>query len=178
MALASGHCVIATTPRLLLRLFEMSDAETLHRVVFGDAAVMRYGMGMKTLDETRRWIVKHRRNYEQFRLGKWAVVLRDTNELIGYCGFTAQKMIDDVAETELGYRLAQTHWGNGFATEAATAARDYAFHTLKLPRIIALIDPANTPSIRVAEKLGMQYERDVLLDGYTHPDQLYAINAD
>ena len=66
------------------------------------------------------------------------------------------------AEIEIGYRLARAHWGQGYATEAVTAVRDYAFAALEMPRLIALIDPANTTSIRVAEKAGMRYEADVM----------------
>ena len=59
--------------------------------------------------------------------------------------------------------------------EAARAVRDYAFDTLCLERLIAIIDPANVASIRVAEKLGMRYEADVSFEGYSHPDRVYAV---
>jgi RimJ/RimL family protein N-acetyltransferase len=55
------------------------------------------------------------------------------------------------------------------------AIRDYAFGTLNLKRLIALIDPGNAASIRVAEKIGLRYEKDVLLEGYSHPDRVYAM---
>lgn len=167
--------IILKTPRLVLRQFELDDAEATHSAVFGDPEVMRYGMGIKSLEQTRQWIEKHKRNYKHFGLGKWAAVLRDTNELIGYCGFTPQKMIDGRAEVELGYRLAQAHWKKGHAIEAATAARDHAFQTLDIPRFIALIEPANQRSILIAERLGMAYVKDVMLEGYTHPDRLYVL---
>ena len=57
------------------------------------------------------------------------------------------------------------------------AARDYAFDTLGLSRLIALIDPANAASIRVARKAGMHYETDVMMPGYTYPDHLYSIQS-
>jgi RimJ/RimL family protein N-acetyltransferase len=56
-----------------------------------------------------------------------------------------------------------------------TAVRDYAFKTLGIQRLIAIIDPANIASIRVAEKVGMNYEQDVMFEGYAHPDRVYAI---
>lgn len=68
----------------------------------------------------------------------------------------------------------RAHWGRGLATEATTAVRDLAFDTLKLDRLIALIDPANARSIRVAEKIGMSHEADVMQHGYTHADHVYA----
>jgi RimJ/RimL family protein N-acetyltransferase len=67
----------------------------------------------------------------------------------------------DRAEVEIGWLLAREHWGDGYATEAAVAARDWAFTELGLPRLVSLILPGNDRSVRVAEKLGETYERDV-----------------
>src|SRR5205814_3833493 len=61
-------------------------------------------------------------------------------------------------EVEIGWMLGAGYWGQGYATEAATAVRDYAFEQLGLPRLVCLIYPDNQPSIRVAEELGMQRE--------------------
>ena len=81
-------------------------------------------------------------------------------------------------EVEIGYRLTRTMWGNGYGTEAACVVRDYAFESLALKRLIAMIDPDNFSSIRVAEKLGMHYEREIMLEGYTHPDHVYVMTLD
>ncbi len=83
--------------------------------------------------------------------------------------------IDGVAEFEIGYRLIRSVWGNGYATEAAIAVRDHAFTVLNLTRLVALIEPVNNRSIRVAEKLGMKYEKDVFLPDYDHADHLYSM---
>lgn len=66
-------------------------------------------------------------------------------------------------------------WGLGFASEAVAATRDYAWTALKLPKLVAFIDPANVASIRVVEKVGFAFERDVMLEGYDHPDRVYSI---
>jgi RimJ/RimL family protein N-acetyltransferase len=167
--------LIAETPRLLLRHFDVADADAL-RHVFGDPAVMHFGPGVQTpqwLDEwLRTWID---RRYAAWGFGMWAVVEKSSGAVIGYCGLTQFNNPCAPDDVELGYRLARAHWGQGYATEAATATRDHAFAALALPRIIAMIDPRNTASLRVAAKLGMRYERDVLLEGYTHPDGVYAI---
>jgi RimJ/RimL family protein N-acetyltransferase len=97
--------------------------------------------------------------------------------VIGYCGLFAFPDINGRPEIEIGYRLERAAWGNGYATEAACAVRDYAFAILQIPRLIALIDPANVASIRVAEKIGMRYEQEVLLPGYTHPDHVYVVTG-
>ncbi len=68
-------------------------------------------------------------------------------------------------------------WGKGYATEAASAVRDFAFGMLGIKRRIAMIDPANLASIRVATKIGMKYEKEAIFAGYTHPDHVYAITC-
>jgi len=97
--------------------------------------------------------------------------------VIGYCGLFFFPDVNGQSEVELGYRLAKSAWGQGYATESARAVRDYAFATLGLKRLIAMIDPSNLASIKVAQKIGMQYEKDVIFAGYTHPDLVYAIHA-
>jgi len=97
---------------------------------------------------------------------------------MGYCGLFYFPDVGGQPETEIGYRLARAYWGRGYATEAARAVRDYAFDTLRLQRLIAMIDPQNGASIRVAEKLGMVYEKEVMFAGYTHPDRVYVIERE
>jgi RimJ/RimL family protein N-acetyltransferase len=93
--------------------------------------------------------------------------------LIGYCGFFSQ-IVDDVEEIELGYRLHPDHWGQGLATEAARAVRDYGFDDLKLPRLISLIHPNNVASRRVAEKNGMTPEKETVFRCF--PTIVYSIS--
>jgi ribosomal-protein-alanine N-acetyltransferase len=80
--------------------------------------------------------------------------------LVGNCGLL-EKEVEGRAEVELVYLIAYDAWGRGYATEAAAAVRDHALGVLGLSRLIALIKPENAASERVAEKLGMQLERDV-----------------
>jgi hypothetical protein len=167
--------IIAESERLLIRHFHPFDADALDRV-FGDAEVMRYGFGAQTPDWVRAWLRDCLQNYQQIGFGVWAVVEKQQREVIGYCGLTALAEVDGQPEIEIGYRFARAHWERGFATEAARAVRDYAFDVLCLPRLVALIDPQNAASIRVAEKLGMQHEKEVLLEGYSYPDRLYALD--
>jgi RimJ/RimL family protein N-acetyltransferase len=82
---------------------------------------------------------------------------------------------DGRREIELGYRIARPYWGQGLATEAAGAAVRYAFDQLMLERVVSSIDGKNTASIRVAEKIGMSYQRDIeLKDG--RRAQLYSVH--
>jgi [ribosomal protein S5]-alanine N-acetyltransferase len=169
--------IIAQTERLVLRHLHVLDHEPMLRV-FGDREVMRFGDGVQTGEWVRRWIASCLQHYyQQWGFGPYAVVERRSREVIGYCGLVFFPDLDGQAEVELGYRLARSWWGYGYATEAALAVRDYALQTLCLKRLIALIDPANTASIRVATKLGMRYERPIMLEGYSHPDHVYAMTA-
>ena len=167
--------VIVETDRLVIRLFSLSDAGAMHSI-FGDPEVMRFGDGVQTVEWVQEWLRSCLENYRQkSRIGPWAVIEKNSESVIGYCGLFYFPDVCGQPETELGYRLARRHWGRGYATEAARAVLNYAFNTLHLPRLIAIIDPQNVRSIRVVEKLGMHYEKDVMFKGYTHPDHVYAI---
>jgi len=167
---------ILETDRLALRPFCLADADQL-RGVFEDPEVMRFGDGVQNLAWIIEWIGRRLDEYCQASgIEIWAVTENHNDQLISYCGLHLFPDVCGRPETEVGYRLARPHWGNGYATEAALAVRNHAFETLRLTRLISLIDPQNVRSIRVAEKLGMQFEQDVTLPGYTHPDRVYAIN--
>ncbi|MGE5642803.1 MAG: GNAT family N-acetyltransferase [Byssovorax cruenta] len=166
--------VIVKTERLILRYFEPIDSEAMMDV-FGDAEVMRFGDGVQTREWVEAWLRTCLENYQRRGFGPYAVVEQSTGDVIGYCGLFYFPDMHGQPEIELGYRLRRAAWGQGYATEAARLVRDYAFHTLHIKRLIALIDPDNVPSIRVAEKIGMHYESEVMLEGYDHPDHVYVI---
>ncbi len=167
--------VILETERLILRHFHRLDDQAMYRV-FGDADVMRYGDGVQTeawvRDWLRGWIES---GYQKWGFGPWAVVEKSRRETMGYCGLFYFPDACGQPEIEIGYRLARAFWGQGYATEAVLAVRDYGFNILRLPRLIAMIDPQNAASIRVAEKVGMHDEKDVMFEGYTHPDRVYVM---
>jgi [ribosomal protein S5]-alanine N-acetyltransferase len=170
----SNYC-IATTERLSLRHFHILDRDPMYRI-FGDPEVMHFGDGVQTMEWIHNWLrtcLEH--YYQTWGFGPYAVVERQRQEMIGYCGLFFFPDINGQAEVEIGYRLARSAWGRGYATEAARAVRDFAFTTLEIKRLIAMIDPDNVASIRVAEKIGMRYEKDVMLEGYTHPDHVYVV---
>ncbi len=162
------------TSRLLLRAVHIRDAGAFDEV-FGDLEVMRFSSGTKTKAEVREWIQRCLTHYyPEWGHGPLSVVEKTSGEVIGYCGLFYFPNIDGRPEIEVGYRLRTAFWGKGFATEAALRVQDYAFSELGKKRLIAMVDPGNLASIGVALKLGMEYEKDVMLDGFTHPDRLYA----
>jgi [ribosomal protein S5]-alanine N-acetyltransferase len=163
------------TERLILRYFHILDSEAMFRI-FGDAEVMRYGNGVQSREWVRDWLrncIEH--DYQSWGFGPYAVIEKSDGNVLGYCGLFYFSDIDGQAEIEIGYRLARSAWGKGYATEAALAVRDFAFTSLGIQRLIAMIDPANVASIRVAEKIGMNYEKEIMFEGYSHPDHVYAI---
>jgi RimJ/RimL family protein N-acetyltransferase len=167
--------IIIETERLVLRHFRLTDVEAMNRV-FGDAEVMRFGDGVQTSQWVHDWLHRCLETYRQKSgIGPWAVEKKDGANTIGYCGLFHIPDVCGQPEVEIGYRLARDYWGQGYAMEAVLAVRDYGFKTLAIPRLIAMIDPQNVASIRVAEKVGMRYEKDVMFEGYTHPDHVYAI---
>lgn len=169
--------IIARTERLFLRHFHIFDHELMFRV-FGDTEVMRFGNGVQTKEFIQSWLMSCLDNYyRRWGFGPYAVVEHDSREVIGYCGLFFLPDVNGQPEIEVGYRLARAKWGHGYATEAAQAVRDFAFQTLGVKRLIAMIDPVNYASVRVAQKLGMQYEQEIMFDDYSHPDHIYVITA-
>jgi [ribosomal protein S5]-alanine N-acetyltransferase len=143
--------------------------------VFGDVEVMRFGDGVQTREWVATWLQTCSERYQKQGFGPYAVVEKNERKVIGYCGLFYFPDVNGRPEIEIGYRLARCAWGQGYATEAAGAVRDYAFQMLDLSRLIAIVDPCNAASIRVAEKIGMRYESEVMFAGYTHSDHVYGI---
>jgi hypothetical protein len=167
--------IIARTARLTLRRIDAFDADALAGV-FCDAEVMRFGDGAQTPAWVADWVAtRDAECYTPWGFGPWAVARNTDDAVLGYCGLFLFADLAGRAEVEIGYRLARPYWGQGYATEAAMAARDVALGRLGITRLVALIDPANGASIAVARKLGMRYEREVMMPGYTHADHLYTL---
>ena len=146
------------TPRLVLREITEGDAPAL-LAIYRDPAVARFlGPPPGSLEAERANIAAHRARYYARRgYGLWAVVRRDTGELVGRCGLLDAE-IAGREEVEVSYLLAPPYWGRGLATEAAGAALAYAAGPLALDRVVAVIAPENARSRRVAERLGMRRE--------------------
>lgn len=146
-----------TTSRLTLR--EMTDADLDDiAALLGDEDVMRYYPRPYTRSEARDWIAWNQRNYRDHGFGLWIINLRSDGEFVGECGLTFQH-VDGVDELEVGYHVRTSMQGQGYATEAAAAARDFARDMRGFGRLIAIINPLNVPSQHVAAKIGLQPEK-------------------
>ena len=144
------------TDRLLLREFTLDDTEAFYQMCT-DPAVTRYtgDPGMASPDEARAGLLSRPiADYQKHGFGRWACVLKESGLVIGFAGL---KFLDDLQETDIGYRFLSANWGKGLATEACRPIMRYGFEVLKLECIIGLVDPANVASVRVLEKLGLTY---------------------
>jgi [ribosomal protein S5]-alanine N-acetyltransferase len=155
-----------TTPRLILRPLTLNDLEGFQEIR-GDAETMRYYPQVYTRSETEARIHRALDSYARGIPDFWAVTLKDTAEFVGVCGIKLQ-VVDGVPEKEIGYLFQRRHWHQGYATEAATAWRDYGFDVLHEPYLISLIRPVNHPSQRVAQRVGMVRTRTVIFEGLEH----------
>jgi [ribosomal protein S5]-alanine N-acetyltransferase len=157
---------ILETPRLILREFSPDDTDSLGAVL-SDAETMHFYPAPLDRTGVEEWIARNRRRYSKDGHGLWAMVLKSTGGLIGDCGLTVQS-VDNTDKIEIGYHVRRDHWGQGLATEAARACRDYGFARLPVDHLISLIRPENLPSRRVAEKTGMTIWKKVMRANLPH----------
>ncbi|MEZ5977719.1 MAG: GNAT family N-acetyltransferase [Planctomycetota bacterium] len=153
-----------TTPRLTLRAMVPDDAAAFH-ALNSNAEVMRYTHEpLSKSVEIARERIRAYPDFDTIGYGRWACVLRETGAVIGFCGL---KWLDDLEETDVGYRFLPEHWGRGLATEACAASIRFGFEEIGLERIIGLTLPENQGSIRVLEKCGLEFEGEIEFDGIT-----------
>lgn len=164
--------IIAETPRLFLRHLTLDDLDFMAGLL-DDPDVMRFSLGRMTREQVKTLIETCLAAYEKNEPSLWGIEDKTDHRLIGYCGHY-RRDLEGKEEVEVAYRLAPEHWGRGFAAEAVKAACDYAFAKLGLERLIAFVEPANTPSIRVAEKCGMTLEKQIIK--WDRPFLVYAIH--
>ena len=143
------------TARLRLRLMQPGDVDAL-LCIFADPNVMA-AFQTPPFDRTQmtQWVQRNLEHQIAHDYGLFSVILKADSLLIGDCGLEVID-VDGTQMAELGYDFRSDYWNQGYATEAAQAVRDYAFEQLQIPRLISLIRVGNTPSRRVAEKIGMR----------------------
>jgi RimJ/RimL family protein N-acetyltransferase len=171
------------TERLVLRIPEPEDRDG-YAEMWGDPEVVRF-LGGTTVapDEVPAGIDRMLGQWERHGVGLFSVVRKDDDRLVGRVGYllwdterwvhAMREELEGDLELEIGWTLIRAFWNQGYATEAAIACRDHAFDELGRERVISLIAPENVASIRVAEKIGESYERDVELG--LGPVRLYSL---
>lgn len=145
------------TSRLALKVAGEADFEGA-LALLGDAEVMRFVGSGKPLarDEAQAWLAERELGRQGAGLGCFAVMERATAGLIGLGGLERLPLSEHV---EVFYLFGRSHWGMGYATEAAGALVRYGLEGCGLERVGASFDPENEASIRVARKVGMRFER-------------------
>ena len=155
--------MILETERLILHPWQSADW-TEFRPIATDPEVMRYITGgIPWSDEKIRSFVDRQVTLLADRgFCRWKLIEKGTGNVIGFCGVG---MWRDGLDPEIGWWLARRCWGQGLATEAATAALRDIFERVKLDRVVSIAMPANTASTRIMQKLGLEFDRQFESEG-------------
>ena len=165
--ISSGVTVIIETERLTLDEITFSDILAVKKIV-QDKDVMFHAYGYIFTDEQAYgWLNKQTERYKKYGFGKWGVSIKETNEIIGLCGFSMQEWKDRQV-FELGYFFQKAYWHKGFATEAASACLKYAFSILNKSEVFSIISKTNIPSQNVAKRIGMNICGEFVKENIPH----------
>ncbi|MBP3039218.1 GNAT family N-acetyltransferase [Bacillaceae bacterium Marseille-Q3522] len=145
---------IIETERLYLRELVLTDKKELSKVL-SDPESMQYYPHPFSDKKVESWIQWNIENYKKYNHGLWAVIRKEDEVFLGDCGITMQN-IDGEILPEIGFHIIKDYWKKGYATEAALACKEFAFHTLHYRKIISYTTVRNIPSQKVAEKIGME----------------------
>ena len=174
---------VLNTDRLILRPWQTQDREPF-AVINRDPAVMQFMPAPLSAEESDAFVDRIEAHFNQHGFGLWAAQLRNPDQFIGYVGLAVPGFqAAFMPAVEIGWRLASDFWHRGLATEGARAVVDHAFNVLELPALVSFTVPANLPSRRVMEKIGMIHnpseDFDHPLLPYGHPLRhhvLYRLN--
>ncbi|MDO6610707.1 GNAT family N-acetyltransferase [Shewanella sp. 1_MG-2023] len=158
--------IIIETERLIIREFNLGDTKAV--LEFNSEEVNRYtgDAGMCNNIEDAKNIIQDiwLAEYQKYGFARWAVELKATNQVIGFCGFKNDSRINAV---DIGYRLHPDFWGKGYATEANLACIEYAKKHMDLDIIYGEVVNLNLGSVNIIEKLGMSFIREYQEDDFT-----------
>lgn len=144
--------MLIETDRIFLRKFELNDAQKMWELN-SDPEVMRYtGDPPFESVDTALEFLKSYQEYEKSGFGRWAVINKKENNFVGWCGLKQHDRYVDI-----GFRFFKAEWGKGYASESALACTHYAFNALNLEELVGRVASENKASVRVLEKLHMQF---------------------
>lgn len=167
--------IILETKRLRLQQAAINDAEFILKILNDPSFIRNIGdRKVRSLDDARDYTTnKLIASYEKFGFGMYLVILKDTGMPAGICGLVKRDGLEDV---DIGYAFLPQYWSKGYATEAAMAVKEYAKNTIGLKRLVAITDPENLGSVRVLEKIGLEFEKMVRLSKDDIELKLFAID--
>lgn len=145
--------MVLETERLYLRKMTQKDYAPLCKILQDEDVMYAYAHAFSD-EEAQKWLENQLRRYKEDGFGLWAVILKATDEMIGQCGLTMQDY-NGGRVLEIGYLFQKAFWHKGYATEAASACKDYAFDVLKAPEVFSIIRDSNIASQNVAKRNGM-----------------------
>ena len=148
--------VILDTKRLILREMNDNDFDCLKKII-SDPETMKYYFKPFDDEGVWRWINWCKASYQEKGFGLWAVVLKETGEMIGDCGVSMQ-IIDDEQKPEIGYHLRKDYHRQGFGKEMTRAVKNYFFTHFDYDEVYSYMDENNLPSYKTAEANGMTFQ--------------------
>jgi ribosomal-protein-alanine N-acetyltransferase len=155
----NSHPLILETERLLLRRFVLEDLDSLFAMYSDPEVTKHIPDAPRSYEEARQELEWHMDGHPKHPdLGLWATIHKESGRFIGRCGLLRWRL-DRRDEVEVAFALSREYWGQGLVTEAARGIVQYAFDSLKLSRLVCLIEEGNQASVKVATKLGMTFER-------------------
>jgi RimJ/RimL family protein N-acetyltransferase len=157
---------ILQTQRLYLDEIKECHFHDLFKLL-SNQKVQRFFPKVLSRKETLDFYNKIQHNYKSFGYCYWAVTRKQDDEFLGICGLLHQR-VDKLEEVEIGYRLLDCFWGQSYGPEAAMGCMEYAQQHLHCTSVISLILAENKPSIRVAEKNGLEFEKISIVHGLPH----------
>jgi len=175
--LAELYKTILETERLFLREPVIEDLDALWALYCNPRITQYIPDAPRSREEAQEELEWHMHGHPRHpELGLWATIHKETGKFIGRCGLLPWE-IEGQHEVEIAYLLDKKFWHQGLATEAAKAILEYGFNTLNLSRLICMIDPENSASQKVAERIGMTFEKRVEgYEGDNLPFFIYSIN--
>jgi RimJ/RimL family protein N-acetyltransferase len=143
-----------TTERLIMRGWREADLAPW-AAMNADPEVRRYVGPLLTFEQAAAWVLNYQDDLDRYGFGFWAVEIRASGEFIGFTGLNTMDEGTPFSGVELGWRLARSAWGRGYATEAGLAALRYGFDAVGLPEVVAVTMARNVRSQAVMRRIGM-----------------------
>ncbi|MGH7585514.1 MAG: GNAT family N-acetyltransferase [Gemmatimonadales bacterium] len=150
------------TERLLIRRLTEADFPELRRL-HTDAAVMEHIGGVRSPAQTEAYLVRNLGHWREHGFGLWMVHVGAGGPVAGLA-MLRSLTVEAEEEVEVGYSLHRPYWGRGLATEIASACSAHGYESLGLESLVAVTGPLNSASHHVLRKIGMAFERDLVLE--------------
>ena len=168
--------IVLETERLLLRYASVDDADFV-LTLLNEPSFLRFigDRGVRTLDDARRYIAERFiDSYERNGFGLWVVERKELPGPIGICGLVKR---DALPDADIGFAFLPAFWSEGYAFESAMGVKVHALQVLGLTKLLAVTNPENVKSIRLVERLGLEFVQMIALSADEPPVRLFALDV-